>query len=1108
MIKIALSFVLITACLCSLPGQDSKLFESLSAEDTGIQFNNTIKDLKESNILIYSNFYGGAGLAIGDLNNDGLQDIYFAGNQVDDKLYENKGNLKFEDISSEAGIVNNGAWSSSVILGDVNNDGLLDIYVTCELYDDLPELRKNKLYINQGDFVFKEQAENYGLADSERSRNATFIDYNKDGFLDLFVLNQPPNPGNYSQFSGFDNLLRYEWGSRLYKNTGMGKFEDVSLEAGVARPSYPNSVVASDIDGDGWQDLYVANDFEAPDFFYRNNRDGTFTNIVDDAMQHISYYAMGVDAADMNNDGLLDLMTLDMTAEDNFRLKRNMSGMAPEIFWKLVSQGAHYQYMFNALHLNQGNSNFSEISHLSGISSTDWSWSNVIADFDNDGWKDIYVTNGLLRDIRNSDMAKKFPEFVQNTIKEFLEKNPKAGEVELLDILDLEKALDLHPSVPLKNYAFKNLTDLSFANATDDWGLDIESFSNGCAYADLDNDGDLDLLVNNINAPAFVFKNKSEERANANYLRVQLLNPRNQALQGAKVWVHAGGLKQLGEVSNARGMYSMSETIVHFGLASVERVDSIIVQWPDGSNSFQTDIQVNQTIDIVKEGATKLQTSANDEKKVTELNTKLLGLDFKHQENTFDDYARQVLLPHKMSQQGPAVSVGDVNGDDLDDIYIGGAHNQEAILYLQNKNGLFDESKQAWSADAIYEDVASVFFDADADGDQDLYVVSGGNAHAPRNKNYLDRFYLNDGNGNFINTPERIPRILESGSCVKVLDFDQDGDLDLFIGGRHQPWDYPTPSISRLLENKGGTFTDVTKTKAKDLIHIGMVTDAQQTDYNKDGLIDLILVGEWMPIVFLKNMGGSFELEEINISDKRGIVKTNGWWNCIEEFDLDGDGDLDYLLGNLGKNYKYKASQEEPFTVHYHDFDENGKKDIVLSYYNFGEKYPLRGRACSAEQIPDLKKEFPNYDMFASSNLFEVYDKKALNAALHYDAFIFESVALINEDGRYLLEYLPNLAQISSINSILKVDKGPNGNADILLAGNMYQSEVETPRNDASMGLILNREKSVWKITNPNDSGLYLPFDVRKIRNIKIGELNCQLVISNNDKLRLIHIDY
>jgi len=1083
-----------------------KLFTLLGSEVTNIDFENTIEDRRDCNILLYSNYYGGAGLAIADFDNDGLQDVYFAGNLVGDKLYKNLGNLEFEDITASAGVQDNGAWSSSVIVADVNHDGFPDIYVTCELYDDKPELRKNKLYINQGDFKFKEEGSSYGLADAERSRGATFIDYNKDGWQDIFVLNQPPNPGNYSPYSGQD-LLKYEWGSRLYRNNGDDTFSDVSLDAGVARPSYPNSVIAADIDKDGRQDLYVTNDYEAPDFYYRNNGDGSFTNVIDNAMRHISYYAMGVDAADINNDGMLDLMTLDMVAEDNFRLKRNMSGMNPELFWKLVSQGAHYQYMYNALHLNQGNNIFSDIAQLSGMSSTDWSWSNVIADFDNDGWKDTYVTNGLLRDIRNTDMAKKFPEFVKKTIDEFIAQNPNAGEVEILDILDIKKGLEMHPSVPLKNYAFRNKGDLSFENSTEIWGLDIPSFSNGCAYGDMDNDGDLDIIVNNINNEAFVFRNNTEKLGGSHYLRIGLQADNNQSLLGARAEVLANGFYQLAEIASSRGMYSSSENILHFGLGKNSIVDSLIITWPEGNKEIQTNVRADQKIIISKNNLETRKRKSRDRTIFQQVDPAKVNIDFIHQENDFDDYKMQVLLPHKMSQLGPALAVGDVNGDSREDFYIGGAKGQSGYLYIQNKISGFNLVKQEWMVDSIFEDVAALFIDIDNDGDNDLYVVSGGNEHAPRNKNYLDRLYVNDGSGKFIRSADQIPRILESGGKVIALDFDRDGDLDLFIAGRHQPWDYPMPTISRLLRNDAGNFIDVTKSYGKELINIGMVTDVVAEDYNLDGLIDLVIVGEWMPISFLKNTGSAFVKDNMQFVKGNENVNTEGWWNSIKSTDLDQDGDQDYIIGNLGKNYKYKASQEEPFSVFYTDMDENGKKDIILSYYNFGEVYPLRGRSCSAQQIPELKEEFPNYDIFASTDLYGVYDSTELISGLHYDAFMFESIMLYNEgtDG-YRVVPLPNKAQVSNINSIVKMNIDGRKGEEIVMAGNMYQSEVETPRNDAGVGIVLKQINQNWKAIASKDTGLYLPYDVRAMSTIKIGDEQHLLVVSNDEKLNLFKL--
>lgn len=1071
--------------------QQSKRFSLLTPEVTGIKFENRITDEKTHNILLYSNYYGGGGVGIGDFNKDGLPDIFFAGNLVPDQLYFNAGNLSFVDAGEKAGMIKDDGWSSGVIVGDINNDGWDDIYVTRELYDDKAALRKNLLYINTGETFpmdngqlgvrFVEAAAAYGLADDGRTRHAGFLDYDNDGLLDIFLLTQPPNPGNYSAYMGQD-LMQEKWAPRLMKNRGDGSFEDVTIFSGMLKPGYPNSMVTGDFNQDGWIDIYVSNDYEAPDFLYINNGDGTFTDHIKDQLNHISFYAMGVDAGDINNDGLLDIMTLDMVAEDNFRLKANMSGMNPKSFWNVVDQGGHFQYMFNTMHLNQGDGRWSDIAQLSGFPSTDWSWSNLIADYDNDGWMDVYITNGLLRDIRNTDASKSFPNYVRKQIDDYIKANPTAGEVSIFDILDLDEALSLIPSVPQNNYMFKNEGDLSFSKVMEDWGMEELSFSNGSAYSDLDNDGDLDLVVNNINAPAFLYRNNSESFDGSNWLRVSVTDEEHhRPLFGTKIKIKGSdGGQQFRELSSVHGMYSCSENIAHFGVGASDVVEHLEITLPGGAQYHASDIPVNQEIVIdVANFVSPVQTSSTDEKHIYEVMDEHIPFSFQHTENAFDDYAKQVLLPHKMSQFGPALAVADVNGDGLQDVFAGGAAGQNSVMFMQEIGGAFIEKEI--DDDPLFEDLDAVFLDVDNDLDMDLYVVSGGNAFPPQSPQYQDRLYINE-NGTLTRSENRLPKFRDSGGAVLPFDFDADGDLDLLICGRHQPWSYPSPAVSRLLENQQGSFKDVTKKRAPDLVNVGMVTDAIWMDYDGDKDIDFILAGEWMPITFFENQNGRFKKHD------DVIPNSSGWWYSLSHADVDQDGDLDMVAGNLGLNYKYQASVAEPFEVHYDDFDENGSKDIVLSYYNFGEQFPLRGRSCSSEQIPDLKKKFPSYTEFASANMSTVYGEKNLEKALHYQAQTFASVFIENKgNSKFEMVPLPNEAQISSINDIIIEDVNEDGHLDIVAAGNLFTSEIETTRNDAGIGLLLlGDSRGNWMPVPCSQSGISIPFDVKKIRKIEI----------------------
>ncbi|MFL2638704.1 MAG: VCBS repeat-containing protein [Flavobacteriaceae bacterium] len=1093
MVKI-LSFLFIV--FIQIINSQEKKFELIDPNYSGIHFNNIVQDKKEHNILLYANYYGGGGVGIADFDNDGLQDIYLTGNLIGDKIYRNLGELKFEDLTEKSGIVDNGSWSSGVSIADVNNDGLLDIYVSKELYDDKPELRKNKLYINKGNFKFIEESDKWGVDVSARTRHAVFFDYNNDGLLDLYLLNQPPNPGSYSKYFGA-NLTLPEYSLQLFENTGDNYFIDVTKKAGLFRTGFPNAVVASDFNKDGLTDLYVANDFDAPDFLYYNNGDGTFKYKTEESLKHTSFYSMGVDASDLNNDGLLDVMVVDMTAEDNFRLKSNMSGMNPSAFWKVVSNGGHFQYMFNTLQINNGDDTFSDVAQYTNTSSTDWSWANLIADFDNDGMKDIYVTNGLLRDIRNTDADKKLGEFVVEVAETYVKNNPDQGDIDLWDILPLEDALELVPSVKLKNYLYKNYGDLKLKNETNEWGLGQLSFSNGAAYGDLDNDGDLEIVVNNVNEKVFLYKNKSVENEANHFLRIFLKDQSNKNLFGTKVDIYNKNGHQFFETTNVRGIYSTSEDVVHFGLGSSRKVDSLIVTWPKGLQTKLFNVKSNQTIELFS--------STGKDHLIPDLKNNLFfkedrrKINYTHVENVFDDYEKQVLLPHKLSRLGPALAVSDVNNDNLDDVYIGSASGKSSQLYLQTSSGDFVLSEnQPWNIHRILEDIDAVFFDSDGDGDQDLYVVSGGNEFSPNSSTYLDRLYINDGKGVFKFSRDLIPELYKSGSVVRPSDFDNDGDMDLFIGSRMIPWNYPEPASSYLLENINGKFYQYNDTNDS-LTEIGLVTDATWSDYDNDGDDDLFIVGEWMPLTLIKNDNGSFKKEKLNDS----CDDVYGWWYSIESGDFNNDGQDDLVLGNLGENYKYKANKDEPFEVFYDDFDSNGSKDIVLAYYNYGIQFPLRGFSCSSQQVPEIKSKFKKYDLFASLNIKDVYGEVNLEKALRLHANSFKSTILLNNNGNFNSINLPFEAQLSSINDFIVDDYNNDGIKDILAIGNLYNAEVETPRNDAGNGIFLiGKGDGTFSTKLRKDSGFFAPSDAKKIMPIKVNNNKGIIVGNNNDLLQ------
>jgi len=1069
------------------------LFTKLNSSHTNIHFNNKLKDTKEASIMQYSNYYGGGGVGIGDINNDGLQDIYFTGNLVGDKLYLNKGNMVFEDITEKAGITDNGGWSSGVLIGDINGDGYQDIYISKELYDDKPELRRNELYINNGDNTFSERAESYGLDDNERTRHATFIDYDKDGDLDIFLLNQPPNPGDYSDYLKTELLLD-EYSPRLMENQG-NKFVDVTKKAGILMPCFPNSASAIDLNNDGWTDLFVSNDYWVRDFIYINNGDGTFTDKTMEMTRHISFSSMGVDAADINNDGWQDLFVLDMVAEDNFRRKSNMSGPPKRAFMKVVKEKGHYQYMFNMLHLNNGNGIFSDIAQLVDMGATDWSWSVLLADFDNDGFKDISIVNGLMRDIRDNDAARAFPKYLESAVHEFLKENPNPEGVSVWDLVDFDKAMKISPSVKLQNYMYKNNGDYTFDKVSDEWGLDQKSFSNGSAYADLDNDGDLDLVINNINDEAFVYQNNSNERPDNHFLRViPIADQPGMTALNTKIRIEVGEEKQYFEITSVRGMYSTSEHIAHFGLGDKKKIDKIVVEWPDGKKNILKNQRANRIIKVKYSDARFQNIEESLSTKPLFINaTEKIGLVIRHSENKFDDFEKQMMLPHKFSDRGPCFAIGDVNGDGLDDIFMGGSAGSRGRLFNQNSDGSFGVLPFAdLATDRKAEDIDALFFDTDSDGDLDLYVMSGGNEYRAGAKEYQDRLYLNDGKGNLSRSESSLPKLTMSGSKIVPADYDKDGDIDLFIAGRHTPWEYPQPASSVLLRNDGGKFEDVTNKIAKELNKIGMVNDAVWVDYDNDGLLDLALAGEWMPFTILKNDGNVFE----NVTDDLGLENTTGWWFSVSTADMDKDGDPDFVLGNLGLNYEYKASEKRPFHIFYYDFDNNGSNDIVLAKFEGDKLYPIRERNRSVRQVPLLEEKLDTYDAFAKADVYEIYGKDNLKNSLHYEAKTFASYYVENKgEGKFVFHQLPIQAQFSSINDMLIDDFNKDGHLDILLAGNLYGTEVETVRADAGIGLLLTGNgKGNFSVVHNKESGFLLPYDVKRLKIFNYQ--NCGVIIA------------
>jgi len=1071
-------------------------FEELNSATTGITFSNNLDTSIYPYMFAKVNAFDGGGVAVADFNNDGKQDIFFTGNLVKNKLYINKGNMKFEDVSAKAGIEVDG-WCAGVSTADVNNDGFMDMYVCRGFYED-PKFRENILFINNGDGTFTDKAKEYGVNDNGFAVCASFFDYNRDGLLDLVVGNHNPDRTRKFELNLRDFLNPpADHGMHVYKNNGNGTFSEVSKEIGLGFFGWILSFVTADLNNDGWPDLYVAVDHDEPDALFFNNGDGTFTNKVwDGGFRHMSRSSMGSDIADLDHDGFQDIFVAEMAAMGNYNEKANMSGMNIDRFWKLNALGYHLQYMRNMLHMNNGNMTFSEMSQGAGIDRTEWSWAPLFMDANNDGEEDLFVSNGYYKNVFFKDTWKDFSHKMEE--EESLAKRLKmSGEY--------MKKLG---SLKIENQFFVNNSNLKFKEMSRTSGIGNRStMSSGSAYADFDNDGDLDLVISNLDEPAGFYKNMSKEKGSkAHYLRIGFEPNKLMHAFGAKIVVEANGIKQTREFNTARGFISSVEPFMHFGLGNSRRADKVRVEWPDGKCQILDNVKADQVLMLKYEDAKGTDNCIPQPVRydLFKEHTLASGVDFKHTENKFDDYKIQILLPHEMSHWGPHISKADLNKDGLEDFFVGGAAGQGGCIYLQNTNNTFSKSPQtAFDKDAKYEDIGSSFADIDKDGDLDLYVVSGGYEFGPSGDMYQDRLYLNNGKGNFTKTNS--PKTTSSGGKVKFGDYDNDGDLDIFRCGRQVGSEYPRPSQSYFFKNDKGTFTDITAQTLPNNGVLGMVTDAVFNDLNEDGTLDLLVVGEWMPITYLINRAGKFADE----TKEMGFAESNNWWFSIEEGDFNKDGKMDFALGALGKNYKYHASKGKPVDIYGNDFDQNGNYDIVLGYVLDGmQTVPIRGRQCSSQQMPSISDKFKNYVEFAKANLVDVYGKDKLDQSIHYRVTDFQSGILMNNGkGKFTLSAMPWQAQMAPIMGIQSTDVDGDGNLDLIMAGNLLVSEVETGRADAGNGmLMLGDGKGGFKPLSVVNSGLFAWQDVRSVQLLKTKDPNAMILLigNNNERVQVV----
>jgi len=1071
-----------------VPG-DYQGFVALPASQTHVVNSNDLPETAETNHLIWDSYYNGGGVAAGDVNNDGLVDLYFTNTMKPNALYINKGNFVFEDVTKAAGVDGGIGVSWGVTMADINKDGWLDIYVSKSGISADYEYQRNRCYMNNKNGTFTEMAKEMGIDNPGHTVQSAFFDYDLDGDLDLFVMNQPSNArGERTRYTD-ENEKQYTnetTSDRLFRNDGNMKFTDVSEEAGVVSFLYGLGLKICDLNGDQWPDVFIASDYNWPDQALINNHDGTFTDMIHQYFDHLSNFSMGMDIGDLNNDNLDDIFVLDMAGANHFRSKTNMPSMSPIKFWKLVASGKHYQYMHNVLQLNQGNGVYSEVAYQAGVAKTDWSWGVLFMDADNDGFQDIYISNGIKRDVRNSDFTAKFMKMIDDH-------TVPADPMQLIAMI---------PSTPMANFMYHNDGQLHFSDKAAPWGLGQLSFSSGCAFADLDKDGDLDIVVNNVDSPAFVYENKADKNGNHFIQFAPISSKTAKPIEGTRITLYANGkVLETQYFHPVHGFMSSSEPIVHFGLGSTSVIDSAVVVWPDRKVSIVSTPKVDSRIVIDQDHITiahKFVTHnvigdwATDE-------SATISPAFVHKENVYDDYKDQLLLPFRISTLGPALAVGDVNGDQLQDYFVGGAAGQSSILYLQTADGKFTTApSQPWSKYTAADVLGALFFDADGDHDNDLYIATGGSEFLDGDPNYQDRLFINDGLGGFT-VSSGLPSISASTKAIAAGDWDKDGDLDLFIGSRNTPRKYPYPDKSYFLQNNGGKFTDVTKEVWAESALLGMIGDATFADKDKDGDMDLLVCGDWMAPTWLINEGGKFHR-----SASAELPLHSGWWNTVEVADINGDGILDILAGNAGTNNKFKATPEEPFLVFASDFDMNGKSDIVLATQYNGKEVPVRGRECSSQQLPYIKDEFPTYDGFAKASLEEIIGKEKLKGSLKLQLTEFKSgIFWGTPEGDYRWEPFPVEAQISTIVGFAISDANGDGQPEVIAAGNLFDTEVETTRYDAGKGVIMNWTADGWVCHRPVETGFYAGGNIRAFKPIRVHGRNCVLAARDNDALSL-----